>query len=114
MGKRLQLIDKAERNLSVNIDTTHNQMIPRNRTGVTFDRVSFAYEGGNAVLRDINLNLEHGKSYAVVGASGSGKTTLMSLLLGGFDNYTGSIRINGQERNKEFPSQDVFFKILIY
>ena len=96
-GAALQLLEKAERNLSVNVNTTHEQPIPRNRTGITFDRVSFAYEGGNTVLRDINLKLEHGKSYAIVGASGSGKTTLMNLLLGGFDNYTGSIRINGQE-----------------
>ena len=59
--------------------------------------LSFAYEPGKPVLRDISMRLEAGKKYALVGPSGSGKSTLLSLLMGGHDDYTGSLTVDGRE-----------------
>ncbi|MGL4326550.1 MAG: peptidase domain-containing ABC transporter [Tannerellaceae bacterium] len=51
-------------------------------------------------LRDICLNIPHGKTTAIVGASGSGKTTLLKLLLGYYDLNRGSIRVAGESLDK--------------
>lgn len=64
---------------------------------IRLDNVSFAYEEGKPVLHDVNCTFERGKSYAIVGSSGSGKSTLLSLLMGGYDGYTGSMTIDGDE-----------------
>lgn len=59
--------------------------------------VSYAYEKGKAVLRDVSAELETGKLYAILGPSGSGKTTLLSLL-GGLDVPTqGSVLFDGED-----------------
>jgi subfamily B ATP-binding cassette protein MsbA len=62
--------------------------------GIRFDGVSFKY-GENAVIRDLNLFIPAGKTYAFVGESGSGKTTLLSLLNRLYDVTSGSITIDG-------------------
>ena len=47
------------------------------------------------VLNKINLELEKGKCYAILGKNGSGKTTLVKILMGFYDDYEGEIFING-------------------
>jgi ABC-2 type transport system ATP-binding protein len=49
------------------------------------------FYGRNEVLKNINLTLEEGKVYGIVGANGSGKTTLFRCLAG-LEKYDGSIR----------------------
>jgi CCR4-NOT complex subunit CAF16 len=49
---------------------------------VEVNGLSFAYEGGPPVLRDLSLTLEPGWRCLLLGANGSGKTTLLSLLAG--------------------------------
>ena len=44
--------------------------------------VTYWYDKEQVILDDINLEIEQGKYYAIVGASGSGKTTLLSLISG--------------------------------
>ncbi len=85
---------------------------------VRFDRVSFAYSPGKAVLRDISFSAEAGEMTALVGRSGGGKTTIFSLLQGFWRPDTGNILIDGQSidatalaswrRSIAFVSQDVF------
>ena len=48
--------------------------------GITYRNVSFYYEKGQEVLKNINLLFEKGKTTAIVGASGSGKSTLIDLI----------------------------------
>ncbi len=70
----------------------------RVRGEVTFDHVSFAYQGGrNAALRDVSFAVTAGERIAIVGRSGSGKSTLVSLLPRFYDVSSGSVRIDGHD-----------------
>ncbi|MFL6540182.1 MAG: ABC transporter ATP-binding protein, partial [Chthoniobacterales bacterium] len=65
---------------------------------IEFDDVSFRYAGTNKdAVSGINLTVDPGKTYALVGASGAGKTTILSLLLRFYDPTSGSIRIDGKD-----------------
>ncbi len=65
--------------------------------GIRFENVSFSYDEGKEVLKDVSLCFEAGKSYAVVGGSGSGKSTLLNLIMGNYPAYGGSVTVGGKE-----------------
>ena len=64
---------------------------------IQFDHVYFSYGVDKAAVEDINLMIEPGKKYALVGSSGAGKSTMLSLLLRFYDPQAGAIRIDGQD-----------------
>lgn len=72
------------------------QFIPEDHH-IRFKDVSFKYNAHDQgyTLRNINLEIEAGKTTAIVGASGCGKTTLMKLLLGFYQPQAGSISVGG-------------------
>ena len=55
----------------------------------------------NVVLKDINLHLESGHIYGIVGHNGSGKTVLFKCICGFLKTEKGSILINGKKMGKE-------------
>jgi ATP-binding cassette subfamily B multidrug efflux pump len=63
---------------------------------VTFDKVSFNYNGERQVLDGLSLNIRPGEKIGLVGRSGAGKSTLINLLLRFYDVDSGEIRIDGQ------------------
>jgi ATP-binding cassette, subfamily B, bacterial len=66
--------------------------------GLAFDRVVFSYPGtGRPVLRGLSLELEPGRTLALVGATGSGKTTLLQLVPRMADPDSGSITLDGTD-----------------
>ena len=65
------------------------------RGEVEFRRVSFGYQPGTAVLRDINLTARPGETIALMGPSGSGKTTLLALLQRFYGLTDGEILVDG-------------------
>jgi ATP-binding cassette, subfamily B, bacterial MsbA len=72
---------------------------------VTMENVSFGYVGDVAVIRDMNLTFEAGKTTALVGPSGGGKSTILNLLLRLYDPLEGVVRIDGQDiRQASFAS----------
>lgn len=62
---------------------------------IRMEDVSFAYDGGEPLLRHFSLTIERGKRYLLEGPSGSGKTTVVNLLLRYFDADAGSIAVDG-------------------
>jgi subfamily B ATP-binding cassette protein MsbA len=65
---------------------------------IEFDDVTFRYSNTvtNAVS-NLQLRIEPGKSYALVGASGAGKSTILSLILRFYDPTTGVVRLDGED-----------------
>jgi ATP-binding cassette, subfamily B, bacterial MsbA len=65
---------------------------------IEFENVTFRYSTGvTDAVRDINLHIEPGKSYALVGASGAGKSTVLSLILRLYDPTSGAVKIDGHD-----------------
>ncbi len=64
---------------------------------IEFDNVSFSYEPGEPVLKEINLKVQRGEILAVVGPSGGGKTTLANLLPRFHDVNSGALLIDGHD-----------------
>jgi subfamily B ATP-binding cassette protein MsbA len=65
---------------------------------IDFDNVTFRYSTGiTDAVRGINLRIEPGKTYALVGASGAGKSTVLSLILRLYDPTSGSIKIDNHD-----------------
>ncbi len=62
---------------------------------VTFERVTFAYESGIEVVRDINLDIAPGEIVALVGPSGAGKSTLFNLIPRFYDPTGGAVKLDG-------------------
>src|SRR5213076_2094272 len=65
---------------------------------IEFENVTFRYSTGvTDAVRDINLHIEPGKTYALVGASGAGKSTILSLILRLYDPTSGAVKIDGRD-----------------
>lgn len=69
---------------------------------VSFYRVSFSYEPGQPVLKEVSFRVPVGSSLAIVGKTGSGKTTLASLLCRLYEMNQGDIRI-GDKSIRNIP-----------
>lgn len=59
---------------------------------------------GNAVLKDVNLDIRPGEVHGLIGANGAGKSTLMKILNGVYSSYKGSIILKGQAMAFSSPS----------
>ena len=68
---------------------------------IGFEHVSFAYENGNPILKDVSFSIPQGSMTAIVGPSGGGKTTITRLIARFWDVQEGSITIGGHDV-KEF------------
>lgn len=66
---------------------------------VKFENVSFAYEKGNNILENFNLEVPPGKTVALVGPTGAGKTTIVNLLSRFYEPTSGRILIDGHDIN---------------
>jgi ATP-binding cassette, subfamily B, bacterial len=75
--------------------------LPRITNDITFDRVTFQYEGSQTpVLDNLSLKLNVGKTIAIVGPSGSGKSTLLNLILRLYVPDEGRVTIDGVDIRK--------------
>ena len=85
---------------------------------IEFRNVSYAYDGDKRVLRQVNLNIEKGRKFALVGPSGGGKTTICHLIPHFYDVVSGQILLDGKEihsmtldslrRNIGIVQQDIY------
>ena len=67
---------------------------------ITYDHVSFHYNDGVDVLKDVNVTVEPGTTLALVGSSGGGKTTMCHLLPRFYDVSEGAVLIDGMDVRK--------------
>src|SRR5690606_16525196 len=62
-----------------------------------FEGVTFGYEPGRPVLRDVSFTVEPGQTVALVGPSGAGKTTLLNLVPRFYAPDAGAVRLDGHD-----------------
>ncbi|HEX9914792.1 MAG TPA: ABC transporter ATP-binding protein [Candidatus Bathyarchaeia archaeon] len=62
---------------------------------VTFEDAWFSYDGKNMVLKDIDLDVQPGRTVAILGATGSGKSSIINLIPRFYDVTRGSIKVDG-------------------
>ncbi len=74
-----------------------NIQIDRVKGQVKFDKVYFSYVDGEQVLKDINFEIQSGKTLALVGATGSGKSSIINLLLRFYHPDSGNIFLDGKD-----------------
>ena len=67
---------------------------------IEFQNVSFSYEKGRPVLRDMSFRIERGEAVGLIGANGAGKSTVMKLLLGLLQGE-GRVLVDGTEVKRE-------------
>jgi subfamily B ATP-binding cassette protein MsbA len=89
---RIDTILKAEETIKEKPDAVS---LPSFEHEIEFKDVSFYYENGANVLKNINLNIKRGRTIAIVGPSGAGKTTLVDLLPRFYDPTEGAVLIDG-------------------
>jgi len=79
--------------------------LPPIEGAIALEQVSFSYQPGTPVLRGIDLRLEPGETFALVGATGSGKSTIAKLVARFYDPDSGTVRIDGHDlRDVTFAS----------
>lgn len=69
---------------------------------IIFDHVSFSYagEGGNLSLKDVNLHIKSGQTVGIIGGTGSAKSTLVQLIPRLYDVTEGSVKVSGIDARK--------------
>jgi len=93
-GERIfEVLDEVE---DVN-DAPGARDLPAGPGRVRFEDLAFEYAEGRRVLDDIDLELEPGKTVALIGHTGSGKTTLASLVPRFYDAAAGRVTVDGAD-----------------
>ena len=78
----------------VKIDQNSIEKITNFRKSIRINKVKFQYENSKKIF-NYNLNINKGDRIAITGVSGVGKSTFLHIIYGIFENYNGSIKIDG-------------------
>jgi len=109
MGMQLSIINRGVEQID---GLLHQEDLPESSTpqnpesyGIRFNDVSFAYQGQNRVLHQVNFEIPEKTITALVGPSGAGKSTIGQLLSRFWDVSEGSISIGGKDIREYPPGQ---------
>ncbi|MCB6803928.1 ATP-binding cassette domain-containing protein, partial [Enterocloster bolteae] len=66
---------------------------------IEFEHVNFSYagEGGNLSLKDVNLHIKSGQIVGIIGGTGSAKSTLVQLIPRLYDVTSGTVKVGGTD-----------------
>ena len=78
-------------------DMPQARRAPSFKGSIEFDKVSFAYNDAQAILKDVSFKIEPGQIAAFVGPTGGGKTTIINLVARFYDPTAGAIKIDGTD-----------------
>ena len=98
--KILDNTDVTAQNVAGN-NTPHKAILGR----IEFDKVWFAYDSDNYVLKNISFNINAGETLAIVGNTGSGKTSIISLVNRLYHIQKGAVKVDGHN----IESYDLFY-----
>lgn len=90
----IALMEKLSDALSENVREEGREKLNGFSEKIEVKDLTYGYEPESPVLKDLDVQFDAGKSYAIVGGSGSGKSTLLNLLMGSSSNYQGEICID--------------------
>lgn len=80
-------------------DRDNAKNIEKLNGNIEFENVSYGYDGEKNVLKNINLKINQGQTFALVGSSGGGKTTICHLIPKFYTVKNGKIKIDGFDIN---------------
>lgn len=75
----------------------HDLPLEKVKGSVDFNRITFGYESGRPVIKELDLHIGAGEMIGIVGTTGAGKSSLISLLCRFYDVQEGSILIDGHD-----------------
>ena len=96
IGRIQEILDAPEEVTSI----TDLELPSNFEASIAFKNVSFAFDKGRDVLKNVSFDICAGETIAIVGPTGAGKSTLIQLLLRLHDYQEGSIELAGIELNK--------------
>ena len=76
-------------------DTPYPVILREPKGQISFQHVSFGYQPGRLLMKDISFTAQPGQKIAIVGSTGAGKTTLVNLLMRFYEVNGGVISIDG-------------------
>ncbi len=88
------------------LERPHARALKRASGSISFENVSFSYNGSNTVLSDVSFNIMPGTRVGLIGRTGAGKTTIISLLTRFYDPHSGCIRLDGIDL-REYKTADL-------
>ena len=97
MGKTMVSVGRIHEILDEPTEEFHEDIEISVKGKIEFNDVSFEYETGKPVLKNISFIVEPGQTVAILGPTGSGKSSLVHLLPRLYDYTSGSIKIDGSE-----------------
>jgi subfamily B ATP-binding cassette protein MsbA len=92
--ERIQEVLQSEREVK---DLPGARKAGRLRGELEFDHVTFGYEPGQPILKDVSFKIEAGTVVALVGPTGAGKSTIISLIPRFYDPDSGVVKIDGTD-----------------
>ncbi len=100
-GKCMVSLDRINQVLRTKQETNEPEALtPSLRGDIVFDHVTFRYEKGREVLKDLSFTIKAGETVAILGPTGSGKSSLVHLLQRLYEPQGGSITIGGVPLNR--------------
>ena len=92
--ERIREVMEMERDVR---DLPGARTAPRFKGEVQFDHVTFYYDAGKPVIKDVSFLIQAGQCAALVGPTGAGKTTVASMIARFYDPISGAVKIDGMD-----------------